>query len=80
MTRRALAWGCLAAALAVSCAPSDERPGTWIRGEIATAPLDEWSFTADVPEIHVETRVVDGEVEVRFARFRAQVRERVEIG
>jgi Rieske Fe-S protein len=28
----------------------------------------------------LETRVVDGQVEVRFVRFRAQVKERVEIG
>lgn len=28
----------------------------------------------------LEARVVDGEVEVRFVRFRAQVKERVEIG
>jgi menaquinol-cytochrome c reductase iron-sulfur subunit len=28
----------------------------------------------------LETRVVDGQVEVRFVRFRAQVRDRVEIG
>jgi Rieske Fe-S protein len=28
----------------------------------------------------LESRVVDGEVEVRFVRFRAQVKERVEVG
>lgn len=28
----------------------------------------------------LETRVVDGQVEVRFVRFRAQVKERVEVG
>jgi len=28
----------------------------------------------------LETRVVDGQVEVRFVRFRAQVEERVEVG
>jgi hypothetical protein len=28
----------------------------------------------------LEVRVVEGQVEVRFVRFRAQVKERVEIG
>ena len=56
MTHRARAAGCLAVALAVSCGPSDQRPGTWIRGEVATDPVSDWGFTADVPEVHVETR------------------------
>jgi hypothetical protein len=48
--------GLLAIALAAACAPKDQRPGTWIPGEFVTEPVADWSFTAGVPEIHVETR------------------------
>jgi hypothetical protein len=47
--------GCTLLAL-VACEPKDRRPGLWLSGEVvAEAPAD-WAFTAEHPEIFVETR------------------------
>ncbi len=52
-------------------------------------PCHESAFTQDGDQLGgpaprsldpLETRVVDGKVEVRFVRYRAQVKERVEVG
>jgi len=43
-------------ALLVGCQPVDERPGTWLRGEPFSAPLQDWSFTDEIDEIFIETR------------------------
>ncbi len=45
-----LALGCCA------CAPSGERPGLWIPGELAREPVPNWSFTDELEEILIETR------------------------
>lgn len=38
-----------------ACQPRDVRPGMWLRGEVLTQRVDDWSFTSDVEEIHIET-------------------------
>jgi hypothetical protein len=38
-----------------ACEPHDRRPGQWLRGEVVTAPVTDWSFSNDVDEIFVET-------------------------
>ncbi|MCS5637269.1 MAG: DUF2255 family protein [Myxococcota bacterium] len=43
-------------AFLVGCQPVDERPGTWLRGEPFTAPVQDWSFTDEIEEIFIETR------------------------
>jgi hypothetical protein len=42
--------------LLVACEPKDRRPGLWLSGELVTAPVTDWSFANEVPEIFVETR------------------------
>jgi len=39
----------------VACEPHDRRPGQWLRGEVVTGPVTDWSFSNDVDEIFVET-------------------------
>lgn len=46
--------GLLVAALA--CQPQDERAGLWLTGEAAAEPVGDWSFTAGIEEIFIETR------------------------
>jgi F420H(2)-dependent quinone reductase len=36
--------------------PKDRRPGLWLSGEVETAPVTDWSFTDDQPQIFLETR------------------------
>lgn len=31
-------------------------PGLWLRGDVATAPVEDWSFTDQYPSIKIETR------------------------
>lgn len=45
----------LCAIVCVACEPQDRRPGLWLRGEVVSEPVSDWSFTDDVTEIHVET-------------------------
>ena len=40
----------------VGLEPKDQRPGLWLRGERATEPVTDWSFTNDHDEIFVQTR------------------------
>jgi hypothetical protein len=50
---------CLAATLVVrqvGLEPRGHRPGLWIRGEVVTAPVADWSFTDTYETILVETR------------------------
>jgi hypothetical protein len=43
--------------LVLACVePADRRPGTWLSGELVEQPVADWSFTADHPEIMLETR------------------------
>jgi len=39
-----------------ACDPKDRRAGTWLTGEVVTAPVSDWTFTNDHDEIFVETR------------------------
>jgi hypothetical protein len=39
----------------VACEPHDRRPGQWLRGDVVTQPVSDWSFSNDVDEIYVET-------------------------
>ena len=36
--------------------PKDQRPGLWLTGELATEPVNDWSFTDDYGEIHLQTK------------------------
>lgn len=51
---------CLAAALItpriVGLDPHERRPGLWLRGELVTTPVIDWSFTDKYPTIFVQTR------------------------
>lgn len=51
---------CLALALVVfrftGLEPKDRRPGLWLKGDLVTAPVDDWSFTDKIRNIEVETR------------------------
>lgn len=39
----------------VGVSPQDQRPGFWLKGELATYPVSDWSFTNEVKEIYVQT-------------------------
>lgn len=41
---------------AAGCEPRDRRPGTWLSGHVAEAPISDWSFVNDQQEVFVETR------------------------
>lgn len=41
--------------LMLGCEPSDDRPGTWLGGELVDFPED-WSFTNEVREISVQVQ------------------------
>jgi hypothetical protein len=43
-------------AAAAGCEPKDRRPGTWLSGAEATAPVADWSFSNDYQEVLIETR------------------------
>ncbi len=36
--------------------PRDRSPGFWLKGELVTTPVTDWSFTDQFEEINVETR------------------------
>ena len=36
--------------------PQDRRPGLWLKGEVVTQPVTDWSFTDQYPNIFVQTR------------------------
>ena len=38
------------------CEPKDRRPGSWLSGEVETAPVSDWSFVNDQMEVFIETR------------------------
>ena len=40
----------------VGLEPQDRRPGLWIKGELVTTPIADWSFTDQFEEIYLETR------------------------
>jgi hypothetical protein len=35
--------------------PKDRRPGLWLTGTVATAPVTDWSFTDKIPVIQLQT-------------------------
>ena len=39
-----------------ACEPKDRRPGMWLSGTLITNESTDWSFTAEYPEVFVETR------------------------
>ena len=36
--------------------PHERIPGLWLKGDLVTTPVDDWSFTDKIPEIKVQTR------------------------
>jgi hypothetical protein len=52
-----LRFGLAVVAIALfGCGPLGPIPGNWLRGELVTEPVQDWSFTDDYFEIQVETR------------------------
>ncbi len=35
--------------------PRDRRPGLWLTGNLVSTPVSDWSFTDNVPQIHLQT-------------------------
>ncbi len=46
----------LAALRVVGLDPHERRPGLWLRGDLATGPPTDWSFTDEYQTIFVQTR------------------------
>jgi hypothetical protein len=50
---------CLALLLVVAritgLEPTFQRPGLWLKGELVTAPVADWSFTDKIPYIQIQT-------------------------
>lgn len=40
----------------VGLEPQNRRPGLWIKGELVTTPVSDWSFTDQFEEIYLESR------------------------
>jgi len=36
--------------------PKERRPGLWLRGNVVTTPVADWSFTDNIPTILIQTR------------------------
>ncbi len=36
--------------------PKDRRPGLWLKGDLVTTPVTDWSFTDKVANVELETR------------------------
>jgi len=36
--------------------PHDRTPGLWLKGDLVTAPVADWSFTDKIPEIKIQTQ------------------------
>ncbi len=51
---------CLAVALIVlritGLEPKDRRPGLWLKGNLVTTPVTDWSFTDKVKNVELQTR------------------------
>jgi hypothetical protein len=35
--------------------PHNRIPGLWLKGNVVTTPVNDWSFTDKVPQIHIQT-------------------------
>jgi len=35
--------------------PNERRPGLWLKGDLVTTPVTDWSFTDDIETVHVQT-------------------------
>lgn len=50
---------CLAVLLVVAritgLEPSQRRPGLWLKGDLVTTPVTDWSFTDQVPNLKIQT-------------------------
>lgn len=46
----------LAALSVLGLDPQERRPGLWLRGELVSGPVADWSFTDKYPNIFVQTR------------------------
>lgn len=36
--------------------PHDRTPGLWLKGNVVTAPVTDWSFTENIPVVQLQTR------------------------
>jgi len=50
---------CLVVVLAVAritgLEPSQRRPGLWLKGELVTTPVTDWSFVDQIPNVKIQT-------------------------
>jgi hypothetical protein len=46
----------LAGVIALGCLPSDETPGTWLRGDDIAERVSDWRFSDAIEEIYIETQ------------------------
>jgi len=59
--RTLLALGMMSLIFAQGCIdPRDRRPGLWLTGTEAEAPISDWAFTDEHPEIAIEVRTPYG--------------------
>jgi hypothetical protein len=45
----------LIAARITGFGPNERRPGLWLKGDLVTTPVTDWSFTDDVETVNVQT-------------------------
>jgi hypothetical protein len=45
----------LVAARIIGFEPTLQRPGLWLKGELVTTPVADWSFTDKIPNIKIQT-------------------------
>ena len=45
----------LVVARIIGLEPTTQRPGLWLKGELVTTPVADWSFTDTIPNIQIQT-------------------------
>jgi hypothetical protein len=45
----------LVAARITGFGPSGPMPGLWLKGDLVTAPVADWSFTDNIPDVEIQT-------------------------
>ena len=56
--------------------PKERRPGLWLRGDVVTTPVADWSFADKYPTIMIQTRtwyLLPHSVTIRFACYKGQL-------
>ncbi|MBZ5699069.1 MAG: nitroreductase/quinone reductase family protein [Acidobacteriia bacterium] len=56
--------------------PKDRRPGLWLRGDVVTTPVADWSFADKYPTLLIQTRtwyLLPHSVTIRFVCYKGQL-------